>query len=69
MKNPLHIVVGLVFVLLGTALGFGVHAQALSFLAGCLLVFVALVFTVRLPAVVLPPRPIPIRMIRRQCMS
>ncbi len=42
MKNPLHIVVGLVFVLLGTALGFGVHAQALSFLAGCLLVFVAL---------------------------
>ncbi len=41
MKNPLHIVVGLVFVLLGTALGFGAHAQALSFLAGCVLVFVA----------------------------
>lgn len=41
MKNPLHIIVGLVFVLLGTALVFGTHAQALSFLAGCLLVFVA----------------------------
>lgn len=37
MKNPLHIIVGLVFMLLSTALG--AHAQALS--SGCLLVFVA----------------------------